>query len=206
MATSFTRPLRFAIAVILSVGLLAFYFVKIRKSGSRDTQLSPTTTTILESEGTSPPASEIGSEAASERLDRTQDLLPQWLLDKGELFRDERDIEGHLVLRTRARFEWENGELLEIEITDIGENADPTIRKALGFNPDLQESETESGYTLTQTEDSYVLNEDYDHNDQAGSLQLLVEDRYLIEIQIENLPHESFQHVLDKEVSFDDFF
>ena len=59
---------------------------------------------------------------------------------------------------------------------------------------------------MTQVNDVYLLNEEYDHNDQAGSLQLFIEKRYLLEIQIGGLPHEAFQEVLDENVPFDQLF
>jgi len=142
----------------------------------------------------------------SQGLEELQQLLPTWLIEHGELFEDRREISGQTVLRSRARYQWESGENLEIEVTDIGSSANEDVNKALGFNPELADTESDSGYTMTQVDQLFLLNEEYDHNDQAGSLQLLIEDRYLIEIQIESLPQETFQRILDRDLPFDRIF
>ena len=139
-------------------------------------------------------------------IDLLGELLPEWLRDGGMQFQDQRELNGHIVLRSRARYEWEGGEQLEIEITDVGTAPDLELLKGLGFNPDLEDLETESGFSLTQDEESYIVNQEYDFDDQSGSLQVLVESRYLIEIQIQQLPDSAFQEVLDSEIPFEAIF
>ena len=150
---------------------------------------------------------EIGGQLGEgQDLEELQQLLPTWLIEHGELFEDRREISGQTVLRSRARYQWESGENLEIEVTDIGSSANEDVNKALGFNPELADTESDSGYTMTQVDQLFLLNEEYDHNDQAGSLQLLIEDRYLIEIQLESLPQETFQRILDRDLPFERIF
>lgn len=115
-------------------------------------------------------------------------------------------MNGLSIQRSRARYEWEDGKRLEIEISDLGASADPGIAQNLGFHLSMENEESDSGYTMTQTDEAYLLNEEYDHNDQAGSLQLFIENRYLLEIQIEGLPHEAFQEILNEDISFDQLF
>ena len=139
-------------------------------------------------------------------LETLGELLPAWLHANGDKFHDEREIDGHTVLRSRGRYEWENGEQLEIEITDAGDKADESLVKSLGFNTELEDTETETGFTATQQEPGYHINQEYDSVDQSGSIQLLVENRYLVEIHITNMPEEAFQEVIDRDVSFDKIF
>lgn len=102
---------------------------------------------------------ETQMDSADLPLERIGELLPEWIRGHGKRFQDRREINGHTALRSRARYEWENGERLE-----------------------------------------------YDSVDQCCSIQLLVENRYLIEIQINNMPKEAFQEVLDRDVSFEEIF
>lgn len=201
------------LSIISTIGVV-FVFSNLTRKIPPTTHHTPTTT---KSSGTksnhsaSPARSSLTKSAQdfdkpSEQLLKLQDLLPQWLRDKGELFEDQREIHGQTIFRTRARYEWENGELLEIEITDIGLNADPKIIQSLGLNLEFSSSESESGYTLTQSAEHYLLNEEYDHNDQAGSLQLLIQDRFLLELHIEGLPQETFQKTLDQDIPFEKIF
>ena len=133
-------------------------------------------------------------------------LLPKWIREKGELYQEPHDLNGQSIPRSRARYEWKDGKRLEIEISDLGASADPEIAKGLGFNFDLTNEESETGYTMTQADEVYLLNEEYDQNDQAGSLQLFIEKRFLLEIQIEGLPHEAFQEILNEDVLFEKLY
>lgn len=133
-------------------------------------------------------------------------LLPAWMVSDGDLFHDSREIDGQTVLRSRGRYQWENGSSLEIEITDVGIEADDTLIKALGFDLELEDLEEPAGFKWTQDEDGMLVNQEYDYADQCGSLQILMSDRYLVEIQIEQMEPEAFQEILDTHIPFDELF
>lgn len=92
---------------------------------------------------------------------------------------------------------------MEVEITDAGPAADAAIIMALGFNLNQTNRFDSTGYVLaTDTEEAF-LNQEYDFNDSAGSFQLILKERYLVEIQLQNLPSESFQHIVNHQLSLD---
>lgn len=132
--------------------------------------------------------------------------LPDWLREGGSHLQDRREINGHTVLRSRGRIEWDTGEYLEIEITDAGTAADKDLFKSLGVDLLLENTERENGFTMTQDEDGYLVNHEYDLEDQSGNMQVIIEGRYLIEIQVEQLSEEAFQEVLDIDIPFEAIF
>lgn len=133
-------------------------------------------------------------------------ILPTWMDEKGMRFEDSREIFGHTVLRSRARHQWEGGKQMEIEISDIGVGADESVIKALGFNLEMGEVNDESGLKIVNDDGEILTNYEYDYADQAGSLQVLYGERYIIEIQTQGLPEEVFQEILDQDISFDDLY
>lgn len=139
-------------------------------------------------------------------LELLSSFLPDWLRKSGSLYQDRREINGRLVLRSRGRYSWGDGGRLEIEITDVGEQADEAVIKSLGFDLNLEDQETETGFSSVQDVEGYLVNHEYDQEDQCGSLQILVEGRFLIEIQLEQFPREAFQDVLDQDIPFDAIF
>ncbi|MGJ8672763.1 hypothetical protein [Rubritalea sp.] len=139
-------------------------------------------------------------------LEQLTEFLPKWLQDAGSTFQDTREINGHTVHRSRGRHTWENGEQLEIEITDVGNKADEELIKSLGFDLALTDSESESGFTTTQNLNGYIINQEYDENDQSGTLQMLIDDRFLIEIQIQQFPESVFQEIIDTDIPFEEIF
>lgn len=133
-------------------------------------------------------------------------VLPAWMIEDGMNFKDSREIFGHTVLRSRSRYQWDDGGLMEVEITDIGVGADDSVVQALGFDLSVEEESSETGYKFVQDEEGVLINNEYDSTDQAGCLQILIGDRYLIEIQVENLPEEAFQEILDEHIELDELY
>lgn len=133
-------------------------------------------------------------------------VLPAWMIEDGMNFKDSREIFGHTVLRSRSRYQWDDGGLMEVEITDIGVGADDSVVQALGFDLSVDEESSETGYKFVQDEDGALINNEYDSMDQGGCLQILLGDRYLIEIQMENFPEEAFQEMLDEYILFDELY
>ncbi|CAA6689996.1 Unannotated [Lentimonas sp. CC19] len=63
--------------------------------------------------------------------------MPTWLVEEGSMLHDRRDLMGHSVLSSRGRYVWDDGSVLEIEISDVGNIPDDVIFTALGFDLDL---------------------------------------------------------------------
>ena len=133
--------------------------------------------------------------------------LPSWMNEKGMTFEDQREIFGHTVLRSRIRHEWEEGKQMEIEISDLGLGANENVIKALGFDLKMEEMSDDSGVNeVDDNEDQVISNYEYHYADQAGSLQVLFGSRYFIEIQLQGLPENSFQEILDQDIAFDELY
>jgi hypothetical protein len=148
----------------------------------------------------------IDDEIVNSTPENLNDLLPTWIVEGGEVFQDNREIEGQTVLRSRGRYQWENGSSLGIEITDVGLEANEALIKALGFDLDLADVEEEGGFKLTQDEEDMLMNQEYDYANKSGSLQILMSDRYLVEIKIEQMEEAVFQEILDTHIPFDELF
>ena len=125
-------------------------------------------------------------------------MLPVWMPEEGRVA-TRREIGGAAIFQARGRHRRESGEAIEIQITDLREHSSEDLVKSMGFNPSFQESE-EEGFTLRHHEDTLVINNEYQHQDQSGNLRIWVADRYLVELSIENLPHETFQDLLENDL------
>ena len=87
---------------------------------------------------------------------------------------------------------------MEYELTDIGPTAKPELIKSLGFNFDQGNSVEETGYTAAyEMEQGTLMNHEYDEAAGEGSLQILVKDRYLLEVQLEGFEAEAFEDVIE---------
>ena len=133
--------------------------------------------------------------------------LPAWMKEKGMVFEDQREVFGYTVLRSRVRHEWTDGKEMEIEVSDLGSGVDEKVIKALGFDLEIESVSDESGFQEGYDDGGDVLtNYEYNYADQAGSLQVILGDRYLIEIQLQGLPEEAFQEILDQDIAFDELY
>ncbi|WP_372806163.1 hypothetical protein [Pontiella sp.] len=130
-------------------------------------------------------------------------ILPEWMLEQGELFHETREVFGHRISRCRGRYGWPNGSSVEVELSDAGPLASATVMMALGFNLAQTNRIDLTGYTLSDDEAGKLINQEYDFADRSGSFQIIVEGRYLVEIKLQNLPAESFRHVADHQLSLD---
>lgn len=219
MTKSYKRAWILALLPVLGVGLW-LGFTKGERSGTAEESLSTgafkaSDRNADQAEGddgsslTDTEAGEVVSasgveEESDQSLQHLGEILPEWIRANGERFQDRREIEGHTVVRSRARHQWENGERLEIEITDAGASADESLVRNLGFDTNMENTETESGFTMSQKEEGFRINREYDFADQRGSIQILVEERYLVEIHIDKMPEEAFQEILDRDIPFDE--
>lgn len=133
-------------------------------------------------------------------------LLPAWMLEEGvDVYFETAEVMGVNVARCRGRYVWEDGSQMEYELTDIGATPNPQLIKGLGFNFDQENTESESGYTTAyELEQGTLMNHEYDEAAGEGSLQLLVKDRYLLEVQLEGFEAEAFEDVIENHIPLDE--
>ncbi|MCK4563639.1 MAG: hypothetical protein KAU94_03060 [Verrucomicrobia bacterium] len=149
------------------------------------------------------PVSEEKAEKVSVLIstNKLRELLPDWMDYEGvDLHQEQITVAGRMATRVRGRFEWSNGSLMEMEVTDLGIDPDETMLKSLGFNADIVGAEPEAGSPRLMEVPHSVVSQEYNEEAMEGTLQLLVGNRFLVEVQLEKLPFESFQTVIDFQV------
>ena len=129
-------------------------------------------------------------------------LFPEWLLESGDVRRERVQVAGRWVERVRSRYAWSNGSQVEVEVSDLGSDAAPGQFKALGFDFELQAETTNGNLRIPVDGDDYVSNLEYSEDDGSGQVQYIVAGRYLLEVQLENLPLDSFQALEDRDGLF----
>ena len=139
---------------------------------------------------------EISAEEATEPI---LHLIPKWMLEAGDVRRERVQVSGHWVDRVRSRYVWTNGSQVEVEVSDLGSDAKEEQFKSLGFNFDLS-SEATNGTLRVATDGADLFsNLEYSEEDGSGHVQYIVAGRYLMEVQLERLPLESFQALEDRD-------
>ena len=68
----------------------------------------------------------------------------------------------------------------------------------MGFDLKPVDPEDTPEVELDLKQSEYLLYKEYDEEGLEGAIQLVIHDRYLIEIKVSNLPLESFQVLLDQ--------
>tara|TARA_B110001469_G_scaffold124143_1_gene137297 strand:+ start:674 stop:1513 length:840 start_codon:yes stop_codon:yes gene_type:complete len=133
-------------------------------------------------------------------------LLPAWMHEEGvDFYFEEAEVMGETVTRCRGRYLWENGAQMEYELTDVGPTLKLDLIKGLGFNFDQENTESESGYTSAyELKEGVLLNHEYDEAAGEGSLQVLVDGRFLLEVQLEGFEAEAFEDVLENNLPLDE--
>ena len=141
------------------------------------------------------------SSAASDSSADLLNIIPAWLRESGEVLREQIEINGQLVDRVRSRYEWNSGELVEVEVLDLGETATEEQFMSLGFDVNFKADDGEVERLLKDGE-NYVINKEFSKKDLEGCVQVIVGGRYLMEVQMEGLPFEAFQALEDRDTVF----
>ena len=137
--------------------------------------------------------------------DELRELLPEWMDYEGvHLHSEHVTVAGRMVSRTRGRFEWPNGSFMEMEVTDLGGDSDEILLKSLGFNVDILGDAPSNDSVLVPEIPHSLLSQEYDEETEEGFVQLVVGNRFLVEVQLQNLPYESFQTIIDFQIPLDE--
>lgn len=140
--------------------------------------------------------------SVEEATDPIMPLIPDWLLESGEVLRERVQVDGQWAGRVRSRYAWPNGSQVEVEVTDLGNGATDSQFKSIGFDFELQAEATNGTLRVLVDGDDYVSNLEYSEEDGSGHVQYIVAGRYLMEVQIHRLPLESFQTLEDRDGLF----
>ncbi len=145
---------------------------------------------------------ELSAISAEEATEPILHLIPDWMLESGDVRRERVQVAGHGVDRVRSRYAWPNGSLVEVEVSDLGAGAKEEQFKALGFDFDLQAEASNGTLRVAMEGADFVSNLEYSEEDGSGHVQYIVGGRYLMEVQLEHLPLESFQALEDRDGLF----
>ena len=143
---------------------------------------------------------ELSAEEATEPI---LHLIPEWMLELGDVRRERVQVAGHWIDRVRSRYAWPNGSQIEVEVSDLGSDATEEHFKSLGFDFDLQEEATNGTLRIAMAGADTMSNLEYSEDDGSGHVQYIVAGRYLMEVQLERLLLESFQILEDRDGLFE---
>ena len=148
---------------------------------------------------------ELNPEPALKGEAALSELLPVWMHEEGVApYYEAIEVVGEPITRCRARYRWDNGASMEYELTDIGPTPKPELMKSLGFNFNQGSTESETGYTIAyELEQGISMIHEYDEAAGEGSLQILVKDRFLLEVQLEGFETEAFEDVMENHLPLD---
>lgn len=122
------------------------------------------------------------------------EMLPAWMHDEqADFFREEVEIDGVTISRGRGRINWEDGGVFELEITDVGPDANASLFKSLGFNYDHGADE-EAGGSFDAA--GLLMNHEFDEESGEGTLQVILDDRFLVELQLSGAESTDFADIL----------
>ena len=223
-----TKPVLLAIGCLLLVGWIVVYLRQVPPSAQlvEAPELSVTDQPLSQAapaelvEIMEPQASQTEALLAEEpsapenvpdpttllEQDALVQLLPAWMHEEGvDFYFEKAEVMGAEITRCRGRYHWDDGAHMEYELTDVGADPNPELIQGLGFNFDQENTESESGYASAyELEAGVLLNHEYDEAAGEGSLQVLVDDRFLLEVQLEGFEAEAFEDVLENHLPLDE--
>lgn len=221
-----TKPVLFAIVCLLIVGLVAVFlnkdpstlpvhdvpeFLVERQEPSQEAPATASEVMVSQApqmdESLAEPSAPEHIPVAASLLEQDElvQLLPAWMHEEGvDFYFEKTEVMGAEVTRCRGRYHWDDGAQMEYELTDVGANSASELIQGLGFNFDQENTESESGYTSAyELEEGVLLNHEYDEAAGEGSLQVLVDGRFLLEVQLEGFEAEAFEDVLENHLPLD---
>ncbi len=126
-----------------------------------------------------------------------KDLLPPRVLGmkRTHLEGQKSGMEGLQVAVANATYQ-ENDKEINISIVDAGGSALTLAGLAMWANMEF-ERESDDGYERTTRIEGYKAFEQYDKNAKSGQLSVLVDDRFVINIEGDNVAEKDLRKVLD---------
>jgi hypothetical protein len=118
-------------------------------------------------------------------LDTLKNLLPETLAGMKQTSRDAERVNmmGINVASANARYHTDGGDAeFEVEITDVGNVSGPMRMGLTGWALHQYERQTDTGYEKTTTYEGCKAVEEYDRQDQQGTLRIFVSDRFIVEV------------------------
>ena len=145
-------------------------------------------------------ASKMGDREAVDPVDfrKLKELLPDKIagLSRTEASGEKSGAMGFTVSSAEALYQNDNGESVKIEIIDTGGLAGVSTMTLAAWSIAEIDKETTEGYEKTTTLEGYKAFENYNNKSKSGELNVLVEERYIVDIEGNKLTMEQLKEVL----------
>ncbi len=103
---------------------------------------------------------------------------------------------GQNLSTAEARYE-EGNKSLQISVIDAGGSALVLAGLAMWADMDMSK-ESDEGYERTTKIDGYKAFEQYNNRDQSGQVSVLVEDRFIVNVEGDNISDKDLKRAMDK--------
>lgn len=144
-------------------------------------------------------AKEMGDRKAVDPVDfrKLKDLLPEQLagLSRIEATGEKSGAMGFTVSTAQAKYKGPDSSL-DIEIVDTGGIAGVSTMALAAWSIADIDKETTTGYERTTSLDGYKAFEKYDNESKSGEINVLVADRYVVNVQGDNVSVEQLKEIL----------
>ncbi|MCF2495250.1 hypothetical protein [Dyadobacter chenhuakuii] len=145
-------------------------------------------------------AKEMGSREAVDPIDfrKLKELMPEKIagMSRTEATGEKSGAMGFTVSTASAKYKGEGDENLNIEIVDTGGIAGVSTMALAGWSMAEIDKETTTGYEKTTKIEGYKAFEKYDNEGKSGEVNVLVADRFVVNVQGDHITVDQLKNAL----------
>ncbi|MCF0072086.1 hypothetical protein LZD49_16520 [Dyadobacter sp. CY261] len=145
-------------------------------------------------------AKEMGDREAVDPVDfrKLKDLLPENLvgMSRTEATGEKSGAMGFTVSTAQAKYQGSSDEKLNIEIVDTGGIAGVSTMALAAWSIADIDKETTTGYEKTTKIEGYKAFEKYNNESKSGEINILVADRYVVNVEGDNVTVDQLKQAL----------
>ena len=145
-------------------------------------------------------AKEMGDRKAVDPIDfrKLKDLMPDKIagLSRTEATGEKSGAMGFTVSTANAKYKGSGDENMDIEIVDTGGIAGVSTMALAGWSMAEIDKETTTGYEKTTKLEGYKAYEKYDNDSKSGEVNLLVADRFVVNVQGDHITMDQLKDAL----------
>lgn len=127
-----------------------------------------------------------------------KDFMPSSIIGmkRTELSGQKSGAMGQNLSTAEARYE-EGNKSLQISVIDAGGSALVLAGLAMWADMDMSQ-ESDEGYERTTKIEGYKAFEQYNNRDQSGQVSVLIEDRFIVNVEGDNISDKDLKRAMDK--------
>ena len=145
-------------------------------------------------------AKEMGSREAVDPIDfrKLKELMPEKIAGRSrtEATGEKSGAMGFTVSTASAKYKGEGEENLNIEIVDTGGIAGVSTMALAGWSMAEIDKETTTGHEKTTKIEGYKAFEKYDNEGKSGEVNVLVADRFVVNVQGDHITVDQLKNAL----------